>query len=229
MPVAVQHGGPTIFDGLNTPEGESIAQMLQGASDEGVRMIGLMTMIRAGGPTGLELLASRSLSLAQTPLVGAASNSGNSVATYKWQLAQAISEVHSTSLRTVSVLAQIATNKDQDLQVRRAASRVLRNIHSAQAVVAIAPLVDDPDPLISTYALSALACYANAVPVLDGTVPGHNVDLNREGPFKSSDTLAHFVMGPMESDAPEKKAYWQRWWENHESSIEQAANAAPTQ
>ena len=191
-------------------------------------MIGLTTMIRAGGPTGLELLASRSLSLAQTPLIGAASNSGNSVPTYKSQLADAMSEIHSTSPRAIAVLTQIATNRDQNLQIRRAASCVLRNIHSAQAVLAIAPLVDDPDPLISTYALSAFACYANAVPVLDDTVPGHNLNLNREGPLKSKDPLAHFVIGPMGSDAPEKKAYWQRWWENHESSIQQAADAAPT-
>jgi hypothetical protein len=162
-------------------------------------------------------------------LIGAASNSGNSVATYKWQLADAISEIHNTSARAIAVLAQIATNKDQDLQIRRAASRVLRNIHSAQAVLAIAPLVDDPDPLISTYALSAFACYANAVPVLDDTVPGHNLNLNRQGPLKSKDTLAHLVMSPMGSDAPETKAYWQHWWENHESSIQQAADAAPAQ
>lgn len=229
VPVVIQHCGPGIFIGLSTTEAEGIAELLEGASDERVRMIGQLTMIRAGGPAGLELLASRFLNLAQTPLVGAASNPENSVATYKWQLAQAISGIRSTSARTIVVLTQIATNKDQDLLVRRAASRVLRNIHSAQAVVAIAPLVDDPDPLISTYALSAFACYANAVPVLDDTVPGQNLNLNREGPLKSKDTLAHFVIGPMGSDAPEKKAYWQHWWENHESSIQQAAYAAPTQ
>ena len=92
--------------------------------------------------------------------------------------------------------------------------------------MAAAPLIDDPDPLISTYALSTLACFANAVPVLDDTVSGHKVDLNRQGPFKSKDTLAHFVLGSMGSEAQQTKAYWQQWWASHQSSIQQAAEGA---
>ena len=228
MPLAVQFN-TAIFVGLNSKQSAIIAQFLEGSSRDSVRMIGQMTMIRSGSPAGLEMLASQSLELEQTPLAGTAGNSGNSGVTYSGQLAEAITEIRNTDASVIPVLEQIAINKNHDLQVRRAASRVLRNIHTAQALVAIAPLIDDPDPLISTYALSAFACYANAVPVLDETVPGRNLDLNKEGPLKSSDTLAHFVIGPMGSDAPEKKAYWQHWWMKHESSIQQAANAAPAQ
>jgi hypothetical protein len=218
VPLAVQRY-PGIFGGINSAQSETIGQLLESSSSEPVRKIGQMRRISAASPSGLDLLTADALQVMQSRSNSAVDSSESSQTRDALLVTEAITEIHSTSLRTVSVLAEIASNQNQDIQVRRAASRVLRNIHTAPAVVAMAALIDDPDSLISMYALSALACYANSVPVLDDTVPGHNVDLNKDGPLKTPDMLAHFVIGPMESNGPAIKTYWKQWWQNHQASI----------
>jgi hypothetical protein len=213
-----------IFSGLDSKHSDIIGQLLENSPTEPVKRIGHLRRIIAASPAGLDLLASDALTIMQSRSNSTASASAIQTRD-KLQLTEAISQINNTSARTITVLAEIASNPNQDLQVRIAASRALRNIHTASAVVAMAPLIDDPDSLISMYALSALACYANAIPVMDDTIPGHNINLNNDGPLKTKETLANFVMGPMESNAQAIKTYWKQWWQAHQASVLQAAGS----
>lgn len=224
MPIAIERY-PGVFGGLDSSDGEPIGKALETSSSKSVQMIGNLTLIRLGSTDGLILLKSELTKLAQTPLPAASDSTNISDAVYKSQIADAISDIHGTAPQVVSVLGTIASNSNQDIVLRRAASRALRNIHTARATVAIAPLVDDPDAAISTYAVSGLSCYANAVPVLDDDEPGRNLNLNNDGPLKTNDTLDHFVIGAMGDKAASYKSYWTQWWLGHESTIQKAADA----
>jgi hypothetical protein len=217
---------PGIFEGLDSTKAQNIYQVLANSGNSSAQMIGDLSLIRSGSSAGVDLLASSTQQIMQTPLANAALKEGNTAATYKDLLARAIAGVHVRAAHTVSVLAQLANEKSTDISVRRAASRALRNIHTAQAVVAMAPLINDPDPMISTYAISTLSCFANAVPVLNDAVPGHNINLNVDGPYKTAETLEHFVIGPMGDSASVNKAYWEQWWQTNQMSIKQAATSA---
>jgi len=127
-----------------------------------------------------------------------------------------LSRITKADAATVDALASIL-KKANDHSLQLGAATALENIHTSSAAGALRPYLNSEDPNLRYAAIGAVACYANAVPIIDPHAIYGGFDLNREGPLKSSETALHFVYGKKDIQKREDYylSFWKEWVNAH--------------
>jgi hypothetical protein len=139
------------------------------------------------------------------------------------QIAKSIGRIVNPQDATVRQLGMLLGTQSTSPVIRASAAHALQNIHTPLALTYLAPLLNSSDRELRGYAIGALACFANAVPILDPSSANGGLDLSQDGPFKTSETISHFVLSSRSSDSSSEEAYvtfWRTWWFRNQSAIE---------
>jgi len=102
-----------------------------------------------------------------------------------------------------------------DSRVRASAAGALARVHTAQAVLALGPLLNDGDYQLRWRAIGGLSMFANNVPIGGaGPAPGF-------WPFASEQTFLHSVFDEDVVAKNEEKylRFWRQWWEENSDAI----------
>jgi hypothetical protein len=222
---------PEALEGLTAKTKSDIYTKLAQSQISNIRTIGKLGLIRMGDPATLSEIAAPVTPLTSASLQTNATQGGKptkllygdqgTIQTYSSYIAISIRQIVESKDATVSAIGLLLAPGVTKSEIRRAAARALRNIHTAKAVSYLAPLLYDDDAELRVEAIGGLACFANGVPVLDPAKPDGGFDLNKPGPYKTDETMSHFAMGSSTISSRETffLTYWRSWWNNYGASI----------
>lgn len=211
-----------------------IGRKLSISSNEDRAMLGRLDLVGHGDPTQLQFLSSNVASLS-TQMVN--STFSNQVAhtqptspgpTYEGLIAKSIERINKPDTATVQQLGNLLNTPSASLQIRLAAARALRNLHTPLAVTLLGPLLWNTNRGLRAEAIAGVACFANGMPIIDYSSPmSIGIDLNQSGPYKSDATVSHFTMGT-QTIAKNEAFYldfWQQWWTTNGVAISSDAKS----
>jgi hypothetical protein len=225
-----------LLKGVSKEIGTDIYGKLAADGSESLHFLGLLGLVQLADAPSVQNLASNVSILEQTkartflmkngkqvPITYGAEQSNGS--TRAPEIAQSVFSLKSTDDRVVNALGRILQDA-KTLQIKYAAAQALQNIHTPLAVSFLAPLLSSEDRQLRSFAVGGLSCFANGVAVVDLSVPGGGISLSNNGPFKTTDTVAHFAMGEMTiSKHPDYYlSYWKSWWADNAASVQAQSN-----
>ncbi len=222
---------PQLLRGVSKESGGDIYRKLELDGTSSLQLIGILGLARQGDIPAIQNLASNITALeqmkarqfyvrnnVQIPITYSDINS--TAQTRDAEIAKSVALITSQSVAAVSSLGKILQTTSSKL-IRYASARALQNIHTALALSFLAPLLDDADSQLRAYAIGGLSCFANAVPVIDSSIPGNGLTLGGTGSYKTTDTLSHFAMG-VETIAQRPDYFlnfWRSWWATNSASV----------
>jgi len=221
------------LDGISDQARADIYQKLYSSTVADAHFTGLLGLVKQGNPGVLGDVMSNMAQFAEAPITnsytvngqrvsGAIRDENGMVVTQIGSIAENIGEIVDTSAATVNALGTFLQMQNSPQSVRYAAAHALANIHTGAAVAYLAPLLNSDDAVLRADAIGGIACFANAVPVIDPTKPDGRVDINKNGPFKTDVTVSHFAMGTATISRNESYYlnYWRAWWAAHGSEAQ---------
>ena len=148
--------------------------------------------------------------------------------TYRRYVTSSLSDITNQAPATVQQLGNIlASSTDTNIQL--GAATALRNMHTAQAVVLLAPYLSSANTNLRDEAIAALSCFANGSPAIyRRTHPGAAATFAANSPYQTTDMLTHFAIGARTID-PRVSYYltfWAKWWNDNSSSVAGNSGAA---
>ncbi len=224
---------PALIDEASKATRTAVYRLLAASIAQPVAMAGLMGRMRDGDGEALEQVASSPAALAQQA-VPTQVHMGNQIlrsvprgepgpagGPSVMLLAMSVARVHDGSAATVGRLGRLLENQAAPVPLQHAAAEALQHVHTASAVEVMAPYLNNPDPVLRDFAIGTLACFVNAVPLLDHTHPQGSGNINLPGPLKTADTMSHFVMGDttIDRDPEPYRNYWSEWWTAHSLEV----------
>jgi hypothetical protein len=230
---------PFLFDGATDAAARDIYSKLEALPFPHAHLGGVLGLVGLGDAAALAYLGGNLPQLLSTPLRTTGMADGQSLPitygangtdhpTYERLFVQAIRRIASQSSPTISALGRLLASPSVSAQIRRAAAYTLQNIHTAQAVQELAPMLADSDQTIRAYAVGGLACFANGVQNLNAGpfLGSYGPELNNTSPYKTHDTLTHFAMGVQTISAQEDYyvSFWSQWWSENAAAVADAAN-----
>jgi hypothetical protein len=235
---------PNLLDGASKDEALRIYQALYASGTEDIHLAGMIGLLHSGDVGAMQSLADNVTQMVHASRRAtylragerlpirygrSAADSKQDVQTQETVIAAVVGRIANPSDDTVRQLGRLSEGTISSASIRRASARALSEIHTPMAVTYLAPLLyEDKDPALRAYAVTGLACFANAVPVLDPTQPNHQLNLNYSGTYKTDATLAHFAMGLR--TISQKESYyldfWRSWWSTNQAAIEATASSA---
>jgi hypothetical protein len=221
-----------LLRGVSKETGTDIYSKLAADGSGSLHFLGLLGLVQLADAPSVQTLASNVSVLEQTKARTFLMKNGkqvpitygtekSNVSTRAPEIAQSIFSLKSTDDALVNALGRILQDATA-LQIKYATAEALQNIHTPLALSFLAPLLNSEDKQLRSFAIGGLSCFANSVPVVDLSTPGGGISLGNKGPFKTTDTIAHFAMGEMTiSKRPDYYlSYWKSWWVNNAASVQ---------
>jgi hypothetical protein len=129
----------------------------------------------------------------------------------------------STDPAAIATLGQTAESTSAALDLRRVAAHALAAIHTTAALPYLATLLDDPDSILRVEGIGGIGAFANSLPMQTpaDTASLAYLQFPASGPYKTEDTMAHFVMGPKAIGSNESfyLSFWKAWWQQNRASL----------
>lgn len=113
----------------------------------------------------------------------------------------------------VALLGRLVSNDRLNISVRQAAGNALARVHTRQALLFLAPLLDSPDVWLRAIAISGLSRFANNVPIGDSTPAAG------EWKYRTDETIAYSGADARVAQDPIFVNFWKSWWERHRSEL----------
>lgn len=115
----------------------------------------------------------------------------------------------STDPAAVGLLGQFVADTTNSLDLRVAAASALARVHTRQALLFLAGLLDDPDLDLRRCAVGGLSMFANNVPI------GSHEPAAGAWPWRTDETIAHSAMDAANA------GFWKSWWAANQSALSQ--------
>lgn len=225
---------PFLLTGASSSALHDIYTKFNDSSLSHIHLEGVLGLARMGDPSTLFFVQNNLTRLSNTELRSTGIANGHEIPirygksgaerrTYAHLLEDAIRGISDPINPTVLALGDLLNSSS--LSIRRAAAQALQNIHTPLAVQELAPLLQDADRDLRTYAIGGIACYANGCPPINSNGNYVGPDLMQPSPYKNHETLMHFAMGTQAISLKEDYylEYWRKWWAENAASVVTAA------
>ena len=122
---------------------------------------------------------------------------------------------HSTSPQALAALADLATDTNGEISLRRCSAHALRAVHTKDALSALRQLLDSADQTTRYEAVFGLAAFANNLPI---QLPENTANMGflksaGDGPFTTTATRSNTPSLPeFRGNETKYLTFWKQWW-----------------